>query len=292
MDSLASDGARVPTTGERAVRRGLWWGMAGLFALVTLAHAAVPEVTIPSGTALELVFLDKLGTVTAKVGDKFRTRLVRALYLDGEPALLKSTMVEGRVVLVKSPRDGGVSGVIGVEFVSLLPVGGKAKDIHGKLTSLRQDDRRRMIELAPKVSTGRHIDVVFIGRSTAGQVSTLVGDNLAEDWSHSGLSGSNVEIQAGSQVAMELLEPLTAPQPAMGVAESDARHIYVSTGTVAKAQRALSERKYYDGEPDGQLGVAARSAVIRFQLDNKQMATGDLDEETLRLLDLLPPPRL
>ena len=132
-------------------------------------------------------------------------------------------MVKGRVALVKAPRDGDISGVIGVEFVSLQPPGGGAKDILGKLTSLRQDDRRRMVELAPKVSTGRHIDVVFIGRSTAGHASTLVGDDLAEAWSH--------------------------------------------------------------------LGAATRYAIIRFQLDQEQVATGDLDGETLRLLGLPPPSR-
>ena len=70
------------------------------------------------------------------------------------------------------------------------------------------------------------------------------------------------------------------------------RHIYVSRATVARAQRALSERKYYDGEPDGQLRGPVRNAIIRFQLDHEQLATGDLDEETLKLLGLPPaPPR-
>ena len=268
-------------------------GIAGLFAFVTLAFAAPSEITIPKGTAVELLLLDRLDTRTAKVGDKFRTRLARDLYVDGEAALLKSTVVEGHVVLVKSPRGGGLSGVIGVEFVSLRPAGGHAKDIHGKLTSLRQDDRRRMVELAPKLSTGSRIDVVFIGRSAAGRASTLVGDDLAEAWSHSGLSPTEVELDAGTEVAMELDEPLTTRPPAIGMATApDVRHIYVSPATVARAQRALGERKYYDGEPDGQLRGPVRNAIIRFQLDHEQLATGDLDEETLKLLGLPPaPPR-
>ena len=270
-------------------------GVAGLFALVAPGLAADEGITIPKGTAVELVLLDNLGTRTAKIGDTFRTRLVRALYVDGQPALPYGTVVEGRVVLVKTPRDG--SGVIGVEFVSLRPAGGQAKDIHGKLTSLRQDDRRRMVELAPKVSTGRHLDVVFIGRSSAERASTLVGDDLAEAWSHSGLSPTDVEIAAGTQVAMELAEPVMAPAmrgvaAAPDVQHIDVQYIYVSPDTVARAQQALSERKYYGGEPDGELGAATRNAIIRFQLDHQHVAAGDLDEETLRLLGLPPPPRL
>jgi hypothetical protein len=288
---MASLKVSMSGTHGLAAMRGLT-GIAGLFALVAPAFAAVPEITIPKGTAVELVLLDSLGTRTAKVGDKFRTRLVRALYVDGQPALPKDTVVEGRVVLVKSPREGGLSGVIGVEFVSLRPAGGHASAIHGKLTSLRQDDRRRMVELAPKVSTGRRIDVVFIGRTSAGRASTLVGDDLAEAWSHSGLSPSDVEIAAGTQVAMELAESLTAPPAVIGVAAaSDVQYIYVSPGTVASAQQALSERKYYAGEADGQLDVATRYAIIRFQLDHEQVAAGNLDDDTLRLLGLPPSPQ-
>lgn len=288
MGSMRMDRGKASMSRRTAVR--CLASLAGLLALVTSALAASPEITLPAGTSMELVLQDRLGTRTAKVGDTFRTRLVRALYVDGQPALPRNSVVEGRVALVKSPRHGGVSGVIGVEFVSLWPPGGKAMEIHGKLTSLRQDDRKRMVELAPKVSTGRHIDVVFIGRSTAGHVSTLVGDNLAEDWSRSGLSSTDVEIAAGTQIAMELAEPVTTPSTATGEdAASDVQHIYVSAGTVAKAQQALNERKYYNGEADGQLGFATRNAIIRFQLDQEQVATGDLDRETLRLLGLSLP---
>ena len=288
MDSKRSD-RRVPASAT-AVH---WLArMAGLFALVTPALAASPDITLPTGTSMELVLLDPLGTKTAKVGDTFRTKIVRALYVDGQPALPRDSVVGGRVVLVKSPRDGGVSGVIGVEFVTLRPAGGQAMEIHGRLTSLRQDDRKRMVELAPKVSTGRFVDVVFIGRSTAGHASTLVGDDLAEAWSQSGLSPTDVEIAAGTSVAMELDQPLTAISATTAAdASPDVRYIYVSPGTVAAAQRALSERKYYSGEADGKLGFATRTSIIRFQLDQKQVATGDLDEDTLRQLGLPTPAR-
>jgi hypothetical protein len=252
--------------------------------------AGAESITLPTGTAVELTLVSRLDTRTAKVGDKFRTTLVRALYVDGQPALPGGTEVEGRVLLVKSPSDGGLSGVIGVEFVGIRLPGGHEKGIHGKLTSLRQDDRRRMVELAPKVSTGRHIDVVFIGRTSAGRASTLVGDDLAEAWSHSGLSPTDVEIAVGTQIAMELAEPLLVPPAVVSAAPvSDVEHIYVSPVTVARAQRALSERKYYGGEADGKLGPATRIAIIRFQLDHELLATGDLDERTFQMLGLALP---
>lgn len=288
MRSRRMDRKRVPS--RSAVR--FLAVMAGLFAWVTPVFAGSPEITLPTGTSLELVMVDRLGTRSAKVGDAFRAKLVRALYVDGQPALPKDSVAEGRVVLCKSPREGAVSGVIGVEFVSVRPPGGKKIPIHGKLTSLRQDDRRKMVELAPKVSTGSHIDVVFIGHTTAGHVSTLVGNDLAEDWSHSGLSATNVEIAAGTRVAMEIAEPLTATSVAMAVvAPSDVQYIYVAPSIVTKAQQALSERKYYNGEADGRLLFATRNAIVRFQLENDQVATGDLDEGTLRLLGVDLPGR-
>ena len=62
-------------------------GYAGLFALLTAVAAAAEGITIPKGTAVELTLMDGLSTRTAKVGDKFRTSLVRDLYVDGEPTL-------------------------------------------------------------------------------------------------------------------------------------------------------------------------------------------------------------
>lgn len=250
--------------------------------------AAADGITIPKGTAVDLVLADGLNSKTAKVGDTFRATFQRALYVDGLPALAQGTAVRGRVDAVRSLGDGAKSGFISVSFDRITLSGADEKEFEGKLTSLRQDDRRRLVELAPKVSTGRKIDVVLIGHSTTAdnRAHTLVGDDLAPDYALTGLSATEVEVVVGTLLSMEFDEALTVSAlDVKGAAASEARRIHVATKTVTAAQRSLMERKYYSGEADGLLGATTRQALARFQIDNGQIPTGDLDEETWRLLE-------
>lgn len=264
--------------------------LAGAVALCVPIPAGAEGITIPAGTSMELILQDGLSTRTAKVGDTFRSTVVSPIDIDDQPVLPDGTVVIGKVELLKSPRDGHPTGVIGVKFTHIQIPGAQERAIEGVLTSWRQDDRRRLVELAPLVGTGRRIDTVFVGQSSAGRASTLVGDDLAEGYSSSGLGSPLVSISAGTQITMELAEPLeeltvlkrTAQHPKV-------RHIRVARGSVAAAQQALSQRGYYRGEIDGLLGSvygATRQAIIRFQIDEQQVPTGDLDEETLRRLAL------
>jgi len=51
-------------------------------------------------------------------------------------------------------------------------------------------------------------------------------------------------------------------------------------------QQALKSRNYYTGEATGTLDQPTRDALARFQLDQKQPATGDADEPTVTALGM------
>jgi hypothetical protein len=256
--------------------------------------AAAVAATIPTGTSIDLALQTGLDTRTAKVGDTFRATVVPPIHIDDLVVLPEGTVVVGKVELVRSIRHGDLTGVIGVSFTHMQLPGGSELSLSGELTSLRQDDRKRLVEFAPEVSTGRKLDTVFIGQSSDGRASTLVGDDLAKEYSESGLGQARATVAAGTQITMELAEELELPAVVRTAANRNARHIRVAKDWVAAAQQALTEKEYYEGPIDGRLGgitEATRQAIIRFQLDQRQLATGDLDAETLRLLDVKPPPR-
>jgi len=270
--------------------------LVGTVALRATALAAAEGTTIPKGTSVELALQDSLSTRTAEVGDTFRATVVLAIDIDDQPVLPEGTVVVGKVELVKSIRHGHLTGVIGVKFTHIQLPGAQEQSIEGVLTSWRQDDRKRLVELAPLVSTGGKIDTVFIGQSSAGRASTLVGDDLAEGYANSGLGAAEATVSAGTQITMEFAEPLTGlPAAERTTANPKVRHIRVAHAWVAAAQQALTEKGYFHGEVDGNLGSvsgwATRQAIIRFQLDHLQLPTGDLDEETLRLLGVKLPAR-
>lgn len=56
--------------------------------------------------------------------------------------------------------------------------------------------------------------------------------------------------------------------------------------TAADVQRALKRRGYYHGSVDGVIGPESRNAIRNFQADKRLNASGRIDRDTLRELDL------
>jgi len=255
--------------------------------------AAGADITLPKGTSLELRTETPLTSATANKGDTFKARVRHALWVEGRLAVPAESLVEGEVKVVKSPRDGSKSAAMAIKFENLT-VGGRIYDIEGVLTSLRQDDRKKILELFPKLSTGRKVDVILIGSGTdptTKRVSTLVGlsgvdrEDLAEEWGPSGLGPAVVDVPAGTLLRMELDAPVTiaAAAPVASRGPGD-RNILLSEGTIKAVQEALRARKHYEGEATGQLDQPTRNALARFQIASGQPATGDPDEETIAAL--------
>lgn len=62
----------------------------------------IVEVTVPSGTLLELELLTPLDSSVNRVGDELQARTISPVYVKGELVLSKGTYVEGRVTDVQS----------------------------------------------------------------------------------------------------------------------------------------------------------------------------------------------
>jgi peptidoglycan hydrolase-like protein with peptidoglycan-binding domain len=70
-----------------------------------------------------------------------------------------------------------------------------------------------------------------------------------------------------------------------GASDALAReHKNADRDPVKGAQRALKERGYDIGEPDGKLGAKTHAAVRAFQKDEGLKVTGRLDPETMKRL--------
>jgi hypothetical protein len=253
--------------------RGLTTLAVGLLAILSPRRAATEDITLPRGTAVDVLVEDALSSRTAKVGDEFRAVLMRALWIDGQRVFPRGTVVEGRVDVVKSRATGAGSGFVGVKFVRIELPGPQA----GKVTAT----------LSEFGSKRERVDVVLIGRIVPLdlEADVQVGDEPAAEPHRFQTTQKDVEVAAGTRVSLELGEPLvvrSAPSDA-GVGSQPAR-IHVLPETVAAAQRSLRKQGRYQGPIDGALSALTRRAIIQFQLERRQLATGDLDDETLRLL--------
>jgi putative peptidoglycan binding protein len=265
-----------------------------LCAAAALAAAAVTasakDITIPKGTYLELRTETPFDNETAKKGDTFTAKVVHGLWVEGQPAIPAGSTVTGTVKSVRAAGAGAKSGAVGVKFEALT-VGAQTHPIGGVLVSLKADERKKILEQQGRITTGRKVDVILIGQGTEAnmKVNTLVGisgadtDDLADEWAKSGLGPATVRVTPGTSLTMQFDKSLTLPG-APGTRAAGDRNIYTSTDTIKSLQRALKGRNYYTGEATGTLDQATRDALARFQLDQRQAATGDADEATVQAL--------
>src|SRR6185295_20408053 len=100
--------------------------------------------------------------------------------------------------------------------------------------------------------------------------------------------GSEAQVPVGSEVAMQLVRAVNV-NPATNVRQNtgNSRTLYSAATMVRGAQTALRQRNYYDGVVNGRLDEATRRSIAHYQIDNNQMATGDLDQATVSSLGLV-----
>ena len=198
----------------------------------------------------------------------------------------------GTIKAIRSPKDGSKSAAMGVKFESL-GAGGRTFPIEGVLVSLMADKRKKILEQEGKVTTGRKVDVIIIGHGTEADMKadTLVGisgadrDDLADEWAKSGLGPAIVRVTPGTNLTMEFRKGVGLPALTATRTAGD-RNIMTAPETIKGVQQALKSRNYYTGEATGTLDQPTRDALARFQLDQKQPATGDADEPTIAALGM------
>lgn len=258
--------------------------------LALAAYAAPADVTLPKGTSLELRIVTPFDSDHVNKGGTFQAAVLRPLFANGHLVIPKDAVVMGEIKHVRSPRDGAKSGAIVVKFETL-DAGGKVHDIEGVLTSFQADERKKILEQEAKLTTGRKVQVIFIGKGTEANLkaSTLVGitgedrEDLADGWAVTGLGPPLTTVARGTVVAMRLDTPLTIRVGA-GMPGPGDRNILVSADDVRFAQQALKARGSYAGEASGILDGPTRRAIAAFQIDKGQPATGDLDDVTAKEL--------
>src|SRR5688572_12027228 len=98
--------------------------------------------------------------------------------------------------------------------------------------------------------------------------------------------GSDVELPAGTQAAVQLERSVVLAAVGAPARRPDAFTIYTAAETIRAAQEALRSRGYYRGPIDGNLTDATQRSLLAFQIDNRVLATGNLDGRTAELLGL------
>jgi len=270
--------------------------------LSTEALFAAQQVTIPEGTVIELRMDTGLNSESSRLDDTFKASVLRTVWIDGRAAVPEKSIIDGRVTMVQPAERSSRSGVIGVEF-NQLTFNGRSYSIEGILTSLRADERKQIIDeesrIKGKSTTSRNIIFIGAGAGVGAAIGAITGGGKGAGigaLTGGGIGalgallsrGSEADVPAGSEVAMQLVRSATVnADAALRLGATNDRTLYTAVALVRGAQTALRQRKYYDGLSNGRLDEATRRAIAHYQIDSNQPATGDLDEATAASLGLV-----
>lgn len=265
------------------------------FAVLAMASAlfapravlAQQRVLLPEGTVLTVTTDQQLNSASMTQGATFTTTVEDSVNVEGYTVIPAGSRIAGVVTFVR-PATRNDSGVLGVEFDELRLTGGPAVAIEGKLTSTDPAERRQIdargdsqvVLVGGRQGVGGVIGAIGAGRE-ADPVSGIlgaIGAMLSE--------GSDVQLPAGTPVAVQLERPVVLATVGAPARRPDAFTIYTAAETIRAAQEALRSRGYYRGAIDGNLTDATQRALLAFQIDNRVLATGNLDGRTAELLGL------
>lgn len=251
------------------------------------ATSAQDRLLLPEGTVFTVATGQRLDSGTMRQGENFTTTVRDSVRVEGYTVIPAGSEVVGEVTLVRRADDRD-SGVLGLEFTTLRLPDGRRVAIDGKLTSTDPAERRqieargdaRVVLVGGREGVGATVGALGAGRGDDPVSSVLgaIGALLSE--------GSDVDVPAGTTLAVQLQSPVLLAARGAPARHPDAFTIYTAEETIRAAQEALRQRGYYRGPVDGRLSEATQRALLAFQIDNRVLATGNLDGRTAELLDL------
>lgn len=258
---------------------------AGLATALLLAAtaASAQRPVLPAGTVITVKTTSALQSSTMKQGDTFEAVIDEDVIADQMVFIPAGSRVRGVVALAKQATRQE-SGVLDIVFDRLMHTDGVTYSIQGKLTSADTLERRQ-IDANPNQRVVLVGGRGGIGAAIAGAGSSSSRNNILGALGAMLSEGMDVNVPAGTKIAVELERALTLRGRGRVVAYSGGT-IYTATDRITAAQKALSRLGYYRGSANGTLSDPTRRALFEFQVDRGLPATGNLDGRTAQALGL------
>ena len=246
---------------------------------------AQAQRTLPEGTVVLVRTQQPLESRTAQVGQTFDTDVIDTVGADGYTLIPRGSRIRG-VVTYAQAATRNQSGVIQVTFDRVTLTDGSTYTMSARLTSTDAAERRqidadpnaRVVLYGPRGGLGAAIAGAGSSNSSASGILGALGGLLSE--------GRDVQLAAGTALAVQLLRPLTLRT--RGIASAmNPNSVFTASDRIRAAQRELARLNYYRGSTTGQLDDATQRALVEYQIDKGITATGNLDWRTARSLGLV-----
>ena len=162
------------------------------------------EVTVPSGTELQLTLDDPVSSRTSRTEDRVRATVSRPVVENGQVAIPAGTRVEGTVDRVRPAEGVTNAGQLDVSFNRLVLDDGRTLPLQSRIVSVGHDTRFDRRKAGIGAAIGGVLGSVLGGTKGAviGVIVGGAGGGLA------GNAGRNVELPAGAELTLRLDRPL------------------------------------------------------------------------------------
>jgi len=262
-------------------RSRAWSAAIALTIGVAVPAAAQSRLVLPAGSVILVHTTAPLQSASAETGQTFETTVDQSVGVDEYTIIPAGSRIRGQITVAR-PATRQQSGVIEVVFDRLVLSDGSSVPITGKLTSTDSAERRQ-IERDPNARVVLVGERGGIGAAIAGAGRSQSPNNIFAALGSLLSEGRDVNVPAGTPLAVEIEQPVSLRGRGR-VGAGDMNTLYTATERIRDAQSALTQRKYYRGEINGQLDDATRLALFQFQADAGFRATGNLDGRTARAL--------
>lgn len=283
--------------------------------------------TIPAGTVISMRMDSNLNSGTSRAGDRFSATVTIPVYVNGKAVIPAGAVVEGRVTSVVAAKRRSKSGSIAVDFDELIFPNGSRLRLTGTLTAADPRDRDRINDESTVSGDTGDRNVVFIGGGGAvgaiiggiagGGKGAVLGGVVGAGAGVAGVllsKGVEAEVTPGTPFGINLTqaivvtenmiaepgaEPPAEIRPAPARIEPRPRATPSPTARpepalplsspemIRRAQIALRDKGYYEGQIDGIFGPRTSNALRTFQREHNLAETGRLDPDTARSLGIL-----
>lgn len=170
----------------------------------------VVRVTVPPGTEVHLTLSTTVGSGTSQVGDAFTATTTDPVVVGDRLAIPAGSTIHGQVTAVipakKGLKDKG--GTLALSFDKVTTSGGVSAPMSASLTSMAKSTKKTAGIIGGSAAGGAVLGKILGGSTKDAAVGAVLGGAIGTGIA-AGTKGKELEIPAGTELAITLDEPLT-----------------------------------------------------------------------------------
>jgi len=167
-------------------------------------------VSVPESTALKVKMEDALNSGTTQPGDHFTATLLEAVVVGDRVALAAGSTIEGTVTDVvpasKGIKDSG--GSLTLNFEKITTPSGETASMSASFSQVAKSTKKKAATIGGAAAGGALLGKILGGSTKDAAVGAVVGGAIGTGVA-AGTKGTEMKIEAGTEVNITLDQPLT-----------------------------------------------------------------------------------